>query len=352
MNRNRLDEAAMIPLIQAIRRITIRLKKENLHTVSIVLLILVLVGSTAFWSFERNLNFFDALWWSIVTVTTVGYGDISPATLGGRVTGIALMMLGIGFLGVLTATIAGIFVENKLRESRGMSNAMVKDHFVICGWNFRGSDIVGELRADKKSRAAPIVVIAQLEHSPLDDDVVRFIRGEVNEEALKRANVQAAQGVIMLSDDTLEAHVRDAKTILNTLTVKSLFADIYVCVELMESSNIEHCRRARADEVIVVGELSSNLLVRAALDHGITHMITELVSNKYGSELYKVDTPQSFIGKRFLDVLFELKQNLGIICVAVEKPNEGAFIANPDAEYVLADRDQLVVIAWDRPHLT
>jgi voltage-gated potassium channel len=195
-------------------------------------------------------------------------------------------------------------------------------------------------------------VIAQLEHNPLDDDVIRFIRGEVNEEGLKRANVQEAQGVIMLSDDALEAHVRDAKTILNTLTVKSLFPDIYVCVELMESSNIDHCRRARADEVIVVGELSSNLLVRAALDHGITHMITELVSNKYGSELYKVDTPYSFVGKRFIDVLFELKQNLGIICVAVEKPNEGTFIANPDAEYVLADGDQLVVIARDRPHLT
>jgi voltage-gated potassium channel len=185
----------------------------------------------------------------------------------------------------------------------------------------------------------------------VDDQAVHFIRGEIGEEVLKRANVQAAQGVIMLSDDLLDAHVRDAKTILNTLTVKSLFPDVYVCVELMESGNIDHCRRARADEVIVVGELSTNLLVRAALDHGITHMITELVSNRAGSELYKIDTPQHLVGKRFLDVLLELKQHHDIICVAVEKPMEAAFIANPDADYLLTEEDQLVVIAWDRPHL-
>lgn len=352
VDRNLVDEVAMIPLIQALGRIARQLRKENLHTVTLVLLILVLAGSTAFWGFEKELNFFDALWWSIVTVTTVGYGDISPATLGGRITGIVLMMLGIGFLGVLTATIAGIFIENKLRERRGMNNALVEGHFVICGWNFRGAGIAAELHADRKWRDAPIVVIAQLEQNPMDDQAVHFIRGEASEEVLKRANVEAAQGVIMLSDDSLDAHVRDAKTILNTLTVKSLFPDVYVCVELMESNNIDHCRRAKADEVIVVGELSTNLLVRAALDHGITRMITELVSNKAGSELYKIDTPQNLVGKRFLDALFELKQHHGIICVAVEKPKEAAFIANPDGDYVLTDRDQLVVIAWDRPHLT
>ena len=316
------------------------------------MLALILVATVAFWYFEKNLGFFDAFWWSVVTVTTVGYGDISPATGAGRFVGMGLMMLGIGFLGILTATIASVFVENKLRENKGMKTVTTKGHFVICGWNFRGCDIVGELRADQKSREVPIVVVADLNEKPLDDSNLRFIRGEVQPKVLERANLKEAQTVILLSNDRLDTHVRDAKTILDTLTIKSLYSEVYVCVELIESKNVEHCQMAKADEIIVVGELSTNLLVQAALDHGITHMITELVSNRFGNELYKIEPPSSLMGLTFFEVMCELKKNHGILCLAVENRGSRKLIANPDAGYRLGLEDELVVIATTRPELS
>ena len=341
----------MHALFRILRQISLQLRRENLHSVVLVLLVLVLVATVAFSYFEEELGLFDAFWWSIVTVTTVGYGDISPATPAGRFVGIVLMMLGIGFLAVLTATIASVFIESKLMENRGMKRVRVKGHLVICGWNFRGNDIIAELRADQKSKEIPIVVIADLNEKPLDDSHLHFIRGEIKPEVLEKANLKEAQTVILLSDDHLDTHVRDAKTILDTLTIKSLYPDVYACVEIVESKNVGHCERAKADEIIVVGELSTNLLVQAALDHGITHIITELVSNRYGNELYKIEMPSSLVGRTFFEVMCELKKKHGILCLAVENREDHRFIANPDGDYRLGVQDELVVIAMERPEL-
>ncbi|MBU2548488.1 MAG: NAD-binding protein [Proteobacteria bacterium] len=341
----------MVAFFRLFKQLADQLKAENLHRVLLLLVFLVLAGSWAFWVFEKRPDFFDAVWWSIVTVTTVGYGDISPVTLGGRIVGIVLMMLGIGFIGLLTATIAGIFVENKIMENRGRRAIKVDGHFVICGWNHRGSDVVAELRADSKTRNTPIVVVAEIEEKPLEDKNFHFVHGEIDAATLEQANMARAVTAIILADDTLDAGVRDAKAILNTLTVKSLYPDVYTCVELMDAKNVEHCQRARADEIIVLGELSSNLLVQAALDPGVTKIITELVSNRYGSELYKVPLPTAFSGRTFVEVLTELKKSCGVLCVGVENKQNRKLLANPDSDYRLQADDQLIVISVDRPHL-
>jgi len=320
--------------------------------VAVVVLVLILVAGISFWYFEDKPGFFDSLWWSVVTMTTVGYGDIFPATIGGRIVGMVLMLLGIGFLGVLTATIAGIFIENKLMENRGMKAAKVEGHFVICGWNFSGEKIVMELRADEKTKEVPIVIIAQLNDKPMDDSNLQFVRGEVKPEVLEKANLKEAQVVILLSDEHLGANIRDAKTILDTLTIKSLYPELYVCVELTDAKNVGHCKRAKADEIIVVGELSTNLLVQAALDHGITRMITELVSNRYGNQLYRIQPPPSFVGRSFFEVMSDLKRNHDILCLGVENKVDHRLVANPDADYQLGAEDELVIIASQRPKLS
>lgn len=330
----------------------IQIRRENLHRIVISAVTLIILASVAFWLFEPDQKLIDAFWWSIVTATTVGYGDISPESLGGRIVGIFLMILGIGFLGVLTATIASIFVEHKLMENKGMRTSTAKGHFGICGWNFKGFNIVAELRADEKSRNQPIIIIAPITEKPIDDPNIHFIRGEITSDTLEKANIGAAHTVMVLSNDDLDIHVRDAKTIMNTLTIKSLYPDVYVCVELVESKNIEHCQMAKADEIIVVGELGSNLMVQAALDHGMSQMVNELVSNHYGSQIYKVSIPDSLVGQTFFDVMTQLKNKFEILCLGVEKKENHRLIANPEAGYRISPDDELLVIATSRPNIS
>jgi len=342
----------MLHVIMALKKVLTLLQRHNMHRALIVLVIVLLGGSTMIYYLEDNLGFFDAMWWSIVTMTTVGYGDISPASPGGRLVAILVMLCGIGLLGFITATLAGIFIENRLLEKRGMKQTRIVDHFIICGWNFRGKTILVEMKADPKCSNIPIVVIADVNEILEQGDQLVFIKGQVNKETLDKANAKSASAAIVLSDDTLDTYARDAKAILDTMTLKTHFSDLYTCVELMDPTNMEHCRLAKADEIIVAGEISTNLLVQAALDHGITRLVSELVSNRYGHDLYKVKCPHYLVGKSFFEVMCDLKEKHNIICIGIEDPSGRTLTANPDKDQILKTDDCLMVISWDRPKIS
>jgi len=343
---------SMLHFIMAFKKFFGLLRLHNMHRALIFVLALIGGGSGLLCYLEQDLTFFDAMWWSIVTMTTVGYGDISPATLGGRIVATVVMLSGIGLLALLTATIAGIFIENRLLEKRGMKQTHIVDHFIICGWNFRGKTIISEMKVDPKCQNIPIVVIADVEELPEQGERLIFIKGLVEQETLDKANASAASAVIVLSDDNLDIYARDAKAILSTMTIKNHYPDLYTCVELMDPSNMAHCRMAKADEIIVVGELSTNLLVQAALDHGITRLVSELVSNRYGHDLYKLKCPPYLVGKSFFQVMCDLKEKHNIICIGVQDAAEKTLTANPDNDLLINEDDFLMVISWDRPEIS
>ena len=113
-----------IVLANALRRTKALFTHRGLHFVLLAVIAIIFACSALVLSFEINAkgsnihNFGDALWWAIVTVTTVGYGDKYPVTAGGRGVAAVLMFVGIGLIGVLTATVASYFVEQGADDDR------------------------------------------------------------------------------------------------------------------------------------------------------------------------------------------------------------------------------------------
>ena len=87
------------------------LRKRGLGYVTAAFVLIALTTGGLFALFEGH-RIVDGLWWTVVTLTTVGYGDFSPVTLGGRVTAVVLMLAGIGVVSFITANIAAFFVES------------------------------------------------------------------------------------------------------------------------------------------------------------------------------------------------------------------------------------------------
>jgi voltage-gated potassium channel len=108
-----------VVLANALTRLRALLTHKSLHYVLLAVTMIIFACAGLVLSFEAHAkgsnihNFSDAIWWAMVTVTTVGYGDRYPVTAGGRGVAVVLMLVGIGLIGVLTATVASFFVEQQ-----------------------------------------------------------------------------------------------------------------------------------------------------------------------------------------------------------------------------------------------
>ncbi|MDY6900526.1 MAG: ion channel [Cyanobacteriota bacterium] len=320
------------------------LEYENFIRPLLVIIIIVAISSLSLSLVEPNLSLFDSLWWAIVTLTTVGYGDVTPKTIPGRFIAFIDMLVGIGVLTLLTATVASILVEKKISQDLGMHSFSFEEHIILCEWNYRAETILKELRLEPETEKTPIVLISDIDRKPVKDKYFYFVKGEVSDETLYQANLEKAKTVIILGDDSVDYKQRDAKVILSTLTVESINKDAYTIAELINEKNIETCKRAYADEIIVTSKLSSNLISSAAINHGISKVISDIVTYEYGSQISKIIVPESEIGSLFIDVFIKMKKDSQSTVIAIQHGNQGETTSNPSPDYELAANDYLIFI--------
>ena len=132
-------------------------------------------------------------------------------------------------------------------------------------------------------------------------------------------------------------------------TVRVVNTAVYSIVELADEANVQHCERANANEIIVGSEFSSKLISRAARDHGISKVLSELLSSRFGNDLYKIPVPSSMQGKKFIDAFTEMKRSNRSTILAIQKDTEGEVISNPPVDYRVAASDYLIVISDKKP---
>ncbi|MGD0627385.1 MAG: ion channel [Thermodesulfobacteriota bacterium] len=319
------------------------LKRERFFFILGITLVILLGGAISLYLLEHEVNrtvdnMGDAIYWAVISMTTTGYGDITPSTAGGRIVAAVVVVSGLFLLSIVTATVASVFVERKIREGKGLETVKFKDHIVLCGWNNHAEEVVEGLIRSMPAEKLHLVLVNELSEEEVEslkykfqERGFRFLRGDFSrEDVMARANITQARSAILLADTSGQHSLEkaDERTILGTLAIKSMAPEVKTCAELLNPENKEHLRRANVDEIVVRGEHIGNLLAGAATSPGLPRVISSLLSPEEENNLWKVEIPSRFLGKTAGELAAYFKKEHQALLIALMNERKGLALEN------------------------
>jgi len=283
--------------------------------VVLAIILIFSITSAGVLLFEHDINkgfrdFGDVIWWTIVTASTVGYGDRVPETTGGRVIGILVIVLGVVVASMVTGKIASWLVEWKIKEGSGLATQKRrKQHMVLCGWkNEMPSFLLDIMKMNPGLASEDIVLVSMIKPALVENlrtlpelQNIGFVRGDyVDEAVLHRANIKRADRVLILADSSIEGSAQevDSRTVMTAMTIKSISKDIYTCVELIDSKFERYLQSVHCDEIFPARYHNRLLLANASAASGVTHVIRDLLDMEQ-NRLVTREFPARFVGETF-----------------------------------------------------
>ena len=334
----------------------IQLLRRQAPRVFALTLIINLVFAAAYYWAESgespDLRFQDAVWWSIVTTTTVGYGDFFPKTLIGRfVIAYPLMLIGIGLIGYLVGLVANALIDFYTQKQRGLMAMDWKQHIIFC--NYPGESkilrMLEEFEAlDQWKSTRFVLVTDDLNELPpkLGEKGLGFVKGNPNQEdILLKANLLECQGVFILAKDQ-SLVTSDESAFAVGAVIESISRErdqpIRTVVEIVSEANMGFMKRCNVDGMVTSDGFNSCLLVQEFLHSGVQEVFSQLLTNSVGSQFYIV--PTLLHGFKVRDVQSEVllhetdMQVIGII-------QNGKQILNPSKNIIIQPEDRLIILA-------
>jgi len=332
----------------------LKTKKFELITLLMLVGFITFIGGAVIYVFEYQQNpnihsFFDAIYWSLITISTVGYGDISPVTSQGRILTMFLILAGIAFISFATSIIASAFTE-KLEEvkSQRIENEAHKLHsfYLICGYSKVTELVANNLKKDNEK-----FIIVDLDEDKISEASSKgflALKADITKkETLELFNFEHIKKIFILTNDD----------IVNTFLTLSLssYSNKEIIAIANDERNENKISKAGAKYVINPTRISA-LFASEYIGNPVSfEIITAIFSNESKTKVDEIEVLEnSFIDKKLVGEIDFKKEKL--ILIGVLKINKSKlfrhniefmdryFYFNPDGEIMLEAGDVLLVI--------
>ena len=288
-------------------------------------------------------SFWDAIWWTVVTMSTVGYGDLTPVSGEGKVLAIAAIITGIVLIAILTATIVTRLVERLVIKVKQKDTSNLKNHILVLGWNENGEKIIGNVERDC-DKDTEIVVMCSNDLEPNLPEAVIHINGNFTKlDELRKVSAQNAK-VVMILADTKAGMDTDSRTILTVMAVKRISNGKTRCIcEVFSSEDREYLENAGADEIIVRSELAGSILSRTVYNPGIGDFLQNLVQFEGTSTILMKPILPEYVGMKFSQLHVKLYDSHNEILLGFSRDSK--ILTNPDGDEIVAAGDMLYILS-------
>ena len=302
-------------------------------------------------------NLGDGIWWALVTLTTVGFGDITAVTFVGRLVGGVLMVAGMFTLAMFAGVVGHTLMNTVLsiREEEIRMGGHV-NHIVVCGYDDGTRMLLDTLSVEVDVERTKIIIFANRPRPHNVPPEFAWIEGDPTKESeLGKVRLGYASSVIISGERSRGPQHADATTILTAFTIRSFLANhpdvkrrrepLYVVAEILDSENVEHARTAGADEVIETHRVGFSLLAHAVVHHGTADTLSRVVISG-AHNVYEGEIPNSIsLPSVFGEVASIVKRDHNALVIGLRLASGGAPLLNPADDRKIERRDRLVYLA-------
>ena len=308
---------------------------------SLILLGLVLITGTMGYMLIEGWHLLDALYMTVITITTVGYGEIRKVDEQGRIFTIFLIFMGMGIIAYTLGIVAQTMVELQVRtilgrRKLGSTIKAIKNHYIICGYGRIGRIVSQEL----KRKGISLLVI---ENDPdikedLETNGIPYIIDDAtNEDVLIEAGIERAKGLVSLATS-------DADNLFITMTARGLNPDLFILVRADEESTRKKLLRAGANRVVLPYLIGGQKMAQTIVRPAVTDFLELAVNDKdmdLKMEELLVGDRSRLKGLTLIDS--GIRQEMDVIIVAVRKSG-GEMAFNPSSQTRIEPGDTLIAL--------
>lgn len=281
-------------------------------------------------------SFMDALYMTVITITTAGYLEVRPMDAAARIFTMLLLVAGVSVLLMTLSIAASVLTDDPIRERirrRRMSRRIedLTNHYIVCGFGRVGRTVAEALSVEGCS----FLVVDRSEDRAreLIDDGYLYLTGDATERAdLQRAGIERARGLISVVDD-------DAENIFITMTARSLKPDLWIVARASQENTIERLRTAGANRVYSPFVTAGREMAVAAVNPGVLDFLEVETEGlpPLRLEEFEVEPDSHLVGRRLGDV----KRDAHALAV---RKRDGAVVVPPPTDLVLEVGDILVLL--------
>lgn len=278
-------------------RLSTRLMHLRKTTIGGIILAFVLFSATVAYALEPETftNWFNAFYWVLTTMATVGYGDYFATSPAGKVFTIFLYIFGIGLLSLVIGKVIDSIADVQRQRGAGTLKFEGHQHIVIVNWGKKARSAIEEIL--EHAPKTQIVLIDESNRHPLEHlEQVHFVSGDpAADSVLAKASISACRAAIIFSDERIEeASLIDGKSLLVVSSIERIAPHVHTTVEITMENHVPNFRHAQVNEFILSHDAISRLAVRAALHEGSSEVITQLLNRTNGSDVYEVTVDRSW----------------------------------------------------------